>query len=113
MIEIQRHEEMLSKAQQNLKDSQSVMKRIEKMIRYFKVNSHCDKLICIFIIIVILIIVVIIILAIVGVDEDGEYINQDVINTDFERFMDSKNSLLSEIGIRWLGVTALALWVLH
>jgi hypothetical protein len=46
-------------------------------------TQPCDKLICIFIVLVILIIIVIIILAAVGIDEEGQYINRDVVNTDF------------------------------
>lgn len=80
LVELDRQIESLDRDYNTLKDTQSVIKRSQALIRYFARQVYTDKLIMGLICLIILAILVIVILSMMGKDTEGRFnVPKDVV----------------------------------
>ena len=78
-LELDKQIEQLDRMEQTVKDTQSILKRANKMIRYFARQIYTDKIIMGLICCIVLAIVVIVIVSSLGYDQAGRFNVPDVI----------------------------------
>ena len=78
-LELDKQIEQLDRMEQTLKDTQSVLKRAQVLIRYFFRQIYTDKIIMALICCILLAIIIIVILSAVGMDKEGRFNVPDFI----------------------------------
>ena len=78
-LELDGQIEQLDRMEQTLKDTQSILKRAQVLIRYFFRQIYTDKIIMCMICCIFLAIVIIVILSAVGLDSAGRFNVPDII----------------------------------
>lgn len=78
-LELDKQIEQLDRMEQQLKDTQTVLKRVEVLLRYFFRAIYTDKVIMLLICCIFLAIVIIIIISALGYDKEGRFNVPDVV----------------------------------
>jgi len=78
-LELDKQIEQLDRMEQTVKDTQSILKRANKMIRYFARQIYTDKIIMGLICCIVLAIIIIVIVSSLGYDQAGRFNVPDVI----------------------------------